>query len=88
MRHLRAQDEAQLAKAADVLARAIPALAGPDQLYLAIVLAHAETLPAREIARLMQRPVEDIYKMKQRILKRLRDLIAEDAAVKIWRASV
>ncbi len=87
-RHLRAEEDAQLAEAADVLARAIPSLSEAEQLYLAILLAHAEPLPAREIARAMQRPVEDIYKMKQRILKRLRDLIAEDAAVKTWRASV
>ena len=88
VRRLLADDEADLKKAADVLACAIPSLSTPEQLYVAILLAHAETPPAREIARLMQRPTEEIYKMKQRILKRLRDLIAEDAAVKTWRASV
>jgi DNA-directed RNA polymerase specialized sigma24 family protein len=88
MRSLQGEEQALIAEVCDILARAIATLAEPERLYLDIVLAHGETPPARDIALLMQRPVEDIYKLKQRVLKHLRDLISEETAVKIWRASV
>jgi DNA-directed RNA polymerase specialized sigma24 family protein len=77
-----------LTAALDVLTRAVETLPEAERLYLTIALGAAQTPPSREIAQLMQRPVEDIYKLKQRVLKRLRDLIAEESAVKNWRASV
>jgi RNA polymerase sigma factor (sigma-70 family) len=88
MRRLQAEEQALIAEASGVLARAIETLGEPERLYLGILLAHGETPRARDIARLMQRPVADIYKLKQRCLNRLRDLIAENAAIKTWRASV
>jgi hypothetical protein len=36
----------------------------------------------------MRRPVDDIYAMKQRVLKKLRELICETVAVKNWLTSV
>jgi RNA polymerase primary sigma factor len=80
--------EEELAAALDVLERAILTLPASERLYLTIALGGAETPPSREIARLMQRPVGEIYKLKQRVLKHLRDLLAEESAVKNWRASV
>ena len=74
--------------ALDMLERAILTLSAGERLYLTIALGGAQPPPSREIARLMQRPVEEIYKLKQRVLKRLRDALAEDSAVKSWRASV
>lgn len=85
---VRSEEDKQLGAAVDVLTRAIETLPESERLYLTIVLNAGETPPSREIAALMQRPVEDIYRMKQAVLKRLRDLIAEDSAVKNWRASV
>ena len=63
-------------------------LPGAERLYLTIVLGGTETPPSREIARLMQRPVEEIYKLKQRVLQHLRDTLSENSAIKRWRASV
>ncbi len=59
-----------------------------ERLYLSIALSHSEPPPSREIARLMRRPVEDIYKLKQRVLQRLRDVMAKESAIKNWRVSV
>ena len=83
-----AEREEELAAALDVLTRAIATLPASERFYLTIALGGAQHPPSREIARLMQRPVEEIYKLKQRVLKRLRDALAEDSAVKSWRASV
>ena len=41
-------------------------LPAEERLYLQIVFSATDPLPAREIAELMQRPVEDVYKLKQR----------------------
>ena len=83
-----AEREEELAAALDVLERAILTLPASERLYLTIALGGPEPPPSREIARLMQRPVGEIYKLKQRVLNRLRDLLAEESAVKNWRASV
>jgi hypothetical protein len=36
----------------------------------------------------MQRPVEDVYKLKQRVLLKLREIASADSKIKTWRASV
>lgn len=82
------QDEAVLANALSALRRAAEALPPDERLYLTVALGGTEPRPAREIARLIQRPVEEVYKLKQRALKRLKDAIGDDLAVKNWRASV
>lgn len=74
--------------AAAALRQAAAALPDRERIYLEIVLGGGENLPPREIARLMQRPIAEIYKLKQRVHKCLHDAIAEDSAVKNWRASV
>ena len=85
---VRMEDERLLSAAVAVLRKAAATLPRAERDYVRISLAGAEPLPAREVARLMQRPVEDIYKLKQRVLKRLRDIIAEHPEVRKWRASV
>ena len=82
------QEDVELAAAIDVLTCAVETLPEAERLYLTIALSGEAMPPAREIARLMQRPVEEIYKLKQRVLRHLFDLIAENSAVKDWRASV
>jgi hypothetical protein len=36
----------------------------------------------------MRRPVEEIYKLRQRVLQRLRDVLSKNPTIKNWRASV
>jgi len=82
------EGERLLALAAGVIRDVAATLPEADRLYLRIALGSAEPLPAREMARLMQRPVEEIYKLKQRVLKRLKDALGDHEVVKKWRASV
>jgi RNA polymerase sigma factor (sigma-70 family) len=82
------EDETRLNAALNVLARALEGLSEPERAYVRIVLACPETPPSREIAEAMHRPVEDIYRLKQRVMKRLRDLLSGEAAIEDWRASV
>jgi RNA polymerase primary sigma factor len=74
-----------LERALDVLQRALPKLAAAERLYLQMALTGQ---PAREIARLTGCPVEDIHKLAQRVKRRLRDELGDDAAVKKWKLSV
>jgi RNA polymerase primary sigma factor len=87
-RLLAQEKEKQLCDALAALERAMVDTPADERLYLTIALGGGEPRPAREIARLMRRPVEDIYKLKQRVITRLREAVARDPAVKIWRASV
>lgn len=48
-----------------------------ERLYLQIVFSTTEPIPAREIARKMQLPVEDVYKLKQRAQRWMGNLAAE-----------
>lgn len=87
----RAQDAEQgalLARAAAILAGLIDTLPSGEALYLRIALDGAVPLPAREIARLMGRPVSEIYKIKQRVMARLHDALADHPVVRNWRESV
>ncbi len=82
------EEEQMLSAAVAVLRKVAATLPRAERDYVRITLAGVEPLPAREVARLMQRPVEDVYKLKQRVLRRLREAIAEHAEVKKWHASV
>jgi RNA polymerase primary sigma factor len=81
-------DERRIAAAVDALNAAAAELAEADRIYIRIVLGSTEPPPAREIARLMGRPVADIYKLKQRVLKQLKAGLEGQDAVKNWLASV
>jgi RNA polymerase sigma factor (sigma-70 family) len=85
---IEADENHRLAAAVEALSEAMKTLPAAERLYLKIALGGHSTPPAREIARLMKRPVEDIYKLKQRVLQRLREIIADDSKIKTWRASV
>jgi RNA polymerase sigma factor (sigma-70 family) len=85
---IEADENHRLAAAVEALSEAMKTLPAAERLYLRIALGGSSTPPAREIARLMGRPVEDIYKLKQRVLQRLREIIADDSKIKTWRASV
>jgi len=85
---IHADDDHRLAGAVEALTEAMNTLPAAERLYLTIVLGESHTPPAREIARLMQRPVEEIYKLKQRVLQRLREIASTDSKIKTWRASV
>ena len=82
------EEERLLGAAAAVLRRAAAALPELERRYVELSLSGAEPLPAREMARLMQRPVEEIYKLKQRVLRTLRESIGDEMEVRNWHASV
>jgi RNA polymerase primary sigma factor len=77
-----------LARAAAVVREVAEGLPEPERHYLRIALGGAELLPARAVARLMRRPVDDIYTLKRRVIRRLRDALRDHAAVKKWLASI
>ena len=56
--------------------------------YLRVALSDDAPLAARDIAQRLGRPVEDIYKLKQRLMIRLRERLKTHPAVKEWLASV
>jgi len=85
---LRSEEEEQTAAALDALVKAAENLSEAERLYLTIALSASEPPPSREIARVMRRPVEDIYKLKQRVLERLRAILSKESAIKNWRVSV
>ncbi len=85
---IHADDDHRLAGAIAALTEAMDTLPAAERVYLGIALGSSHTPPAREIARLMQRPVDEIYKLKQRVLTKLREIAAADSKIKTWRASV
>lgn len=74
-----------LEQALDALRQALPRLAVGERLYLQLALSGA---PAREIARLLCLPVEDVHKLAQKLKRRLRDELGDADVVKKWRLSV
>jgi RNA polymerase sigma factor (sigma-70 family) len=82
------EDERLLSVATEVLLQAAENLSATEQLYLRIALSSVEPMPARDVARLMGRPVEEVYKLKQRVLSRLHETLEKHPAIKKWRASV
>jgi RNA polymerase primary sigma factor len=85
---IKAEAEALLSRAAAALSEIAATLPEADRLYLQIALSGGEVLPAREVARLMQKPVEEVYKLKQRLLKQLKAMLNDHEGVKKWRTSV
>jgi RNA polymerase sigma factor (sigma-70 family) len=85
---LEQEGEDLLSQAAEVLRQAAENLNETERIYLHIALGSGEAIPARDVARLMRRPVEEVYKLKQRVMTRLRDTLDKNPAVKLWRESV
>jgi RNA polymerase sigma factor (sigma-70 family) len=82
------EDGRLLSLATEILRQTADSLPEAERLYLHIALSSGEPMPAREVARLMRRPVEEVYKLKQRVMSKLRDSLDKHPAVKNWRASV
>jgi RNA polymerase sigma factor (sigma-70 family) len=82
---IESQTHGLLDGALDVLQQALPKLAAGERLYLQLALTGR---PAREIARITGCPVEEIHKVAQKLKRRLREEMGEDAAVKKWLLSV
>jgi RNA polymerase primary sigma factor len=74
-----------LEQALDALRQALPKLAAAERLYVQLALSGA---PAREIARLLCLPVEDVHKLAQKLKRRLRDELGDAEVVKKWKLSV
>jgi DNA-directed RNA polymerase specialized sigma24 family protein len=74
-----------LQQALDALLEVLPKLPAGERLYVQLALTGA---PAREIARLLCLPVEDVHKLAQRLKRRLRDELGDEDVVKKWRLSV
>jgi RNA polymerase primary sigma factor len=67
------------------LHEALPRLEAVERLYLQLALSGE---PAREIARLLCLPVEDVHKLAQKLKRRLREELGDAEVVKRWRLSV
>ncbi len=79
------QAAALLEQALATLRQALPRLDGEERLYLELAMTGQ---PAREIARLLGLPVEQVHKMAHKVKRRLRDEIGEEDAVQKWKLSV
>lgn len=84
---IRAASDDQLSAAVGALAQAAGKLSDDERTYLDFVLSENPP-PARELAQLLSRPVEEIYALKKRVLRKLREQLSENSAVKQWLASV
>jgi RNA polymerase primary sigma factor len=82
------QDEEALEQATGALRAAIGRLPQDIRLYLQHVLSGNGELPPRDIARLMARPVTEIYRLRQQAERALRQALSENSAVKNLRMSV
>jgi RNA polymerase primary sigma factor len=82
------QEEETLEQATGALRAAIARLPQEIRLYLQHVMAGNGELPAREIAKLMARPVTEIYRLRQQAERLLRQALSENSAVKNLRMSV
>lgn len=82
------EDEETLEQATGALKAAIGRLPQEIRLYLQYVMSGDGQLPAREIAKLMARPVTEIYRLRQQAERMLRQALSENAAVKNLRMSV
>jgi RNA polymerase primary sigma factor len=74
-----------LEQALEALQQVLPRLPAVEQLYLRLALSGE---PAREIARMLCLPVEEVHKLAQRLKRRLRDELGDAEVVKKWRLSV
>ena len=82
------QDEAALEQATGALRAAIARLPQEIRLYLQHVMSGDGDLAPRDIARLMARPVAEIYRLRQQADRMLRQALSENSAVKNLRMSV
>ena len=74
-----------LEQALAALRLALPGLDATERLYLELAMSGR---PAREIARLIGLPVENVHRLAQKVKKRLREEIGGADAIKKWKLSV
>jgi RNA polymerase primary sigma factor len=82
---LEGQSAGLLEQALAALELALPALDATERLYLELAISGQ---PAREIARLIGLPVENVHRLAQRVKKRLREEIGGADAIQKWKLSV
>jgi len=82
------QEEQTLEEASGALHRAIAELPQEIRLYLQHVLAGEPPPAPRDIAKAMDRPVTEVYAMRQQAERMLRQALRENAAIKNLRMSV
>jgi RNA polymerase primary sigma factor len=82
---LQGQAAGLLEQALAALQHALPRLDATERLYLEFAMSGQ---PAREIARLIGLPVENVHKLAQKVKKQLREEIGSAEAVKKWKLSV
>lgn len=73
---LESEEEQSRAELLATIKAAAAELPADERLYLQTVFAASDPLPAREIAKLMQVPVEEVYRLKQRSQRWLKDIAA------------
>jgi RNA polymerase primary sigma factor len=79
------QRSALLENALIALQQIYPKLDPAERLYVKLALTGQ---PAREIARLLGLPVENVHRLAQKVKRRIRDELSDEDAVKNWRLSV
>ena len=84
-RMISGQEANLLEQALTLLQQALPRLNTTERLYLQYAL---NGYPPREIARLVNLPVDAVHKLAQRVKKTLREEIGETDTIKRWRLSV
>jgi len=80
-----AENERLAADAGKVLRELARSLPAEEALYLQIVLGSALPRPAREIARLMGRPVQEVYRVREQVKRKLEETVRAHPAVRTWR---
>lgn len=76
---LDSEEESSRSALLDAIRKAAAELPPADRLYLQTVFAASDPMPARDIARVMQVPVEEVYRLKQRSQRWLKDIAARFA---------
>jgi len=74
---LLAEEERSRAAVVAAVKAAAADLPTDERLYLQIVFAANEPLPARDIAKLMGYPVEEVYRLKQRTQRWLKEMAVQ-----------
>ncbi len=81
------EDGRLLAGAGQVLRDLARFLPHDERLYMQIALSSPTPRPAREIAKLMGRPVADVYRVREQLKRRLHDALQSHPAVREWRTA-
>ena len=81
------EEDRLLSDAGQVLRDLGRSLPDEERVYLQIALSSPTPRPAREIARLMGRPVTDVYRVREQLKRRLHDALQSHPAIRKWRTA-